>query len=126
MYKPDIVERKMRAIAMIAETTVSYQQIMRECGLSWNTLVEIKKEMVEADISLEHRCNKYKPIELRTDMGKSVELNMGAWHNEVSRQSRRRGPDLGGPSRSRSRAVQNTETLIARYRPSSSEHGESK
>ena len=120
MYKPDIVERKMRAIAMIAETTKSYQQVMHECGLSWNTVVEIKKEIVEAGISLEHRDNKYTPIEQRTDLGKPTELNVNRWHNEVSAQSRRRGPSLGGPSRSRSRAVQNTETLIARYRPSRS------
>ena len=110
----------MQAIAMIAETTVSYQQIMHECGLSWNTIVEIKKEMVEAEISLEHRYDKYKPIELRTDMGKLVELNMSAWHNEVSAQSRRRGPSTDSLIKSRSRAAQNTETIIARYRPSSS------
>ena len=120
MYKPSIVERKMQAIIMIAETTKSYQQIVHECGLSWNTVVEIKKELIEADVSLAHRKNKYTPTEQRTDLGKPTELNMGAWHNEVSAQSRRRGPSLGGPSKSRTRAVQNTETLIARYRPSSS------
>lgn len=118
MYKPDIVERKMCAIAMLAETTVSYQQIMRECGLSWNTLVEIKKEMVEANISFKHRYNKYTPVEQRTDLGKPTELNVNRWHNEVSAQSRRRGPSTDSPSRSRSRATQNTETLIARYQPS--------
>ena len=122
MHKPSIVERKMQAIAMIAETTKSYQQVMHECRLSWKTIVEIYKELKLAEIDLSHRCDKYSPVELRTDLDKPVELNMGAWRNECSNQSRRQWQPGWAPSvKSRSRSVQNTETLIARYRPSSSE-----
>ena len=121
MYKSSIVERKMQAITMIAETTKSYQQVVHECRLSWRTVVGIYREMIEAEIDLSHRCDKYTPIELRTDLAPPTELNLDAWHNEISRQSRRRGPGTGPtPSRSRTRAVQNTEALIAKYRPSSS------
>lgn len=119
MYKPNAVEKKMQAIAMLAETTKSYQQVMHECGLSWDTIVELKNEMIKMGISFEHRNGKYTPTEQRTDLGKPTELNVNRWHNEVSAQSRRRGPAVH-IAKSRTRAMQNTEALIAKYKPSSS------
>ena len=117
MYKPNIVEKKMQAIAMIAETTKSYQQVSHECGLSWKTIVEIHKELIQAGISLEHRKNKYTPVEQRTDLDTPKELNVDRWFDECSKQAPRRGPSIVGPSKSRTRAVQNTEALIQKYRP---------
>lgn len=116
MHKYSIEERKMRAIELIAETTISYQQIQHETALRWKTIVEIYKELKKEGFSLKHRGDDYKPRLLEPIPSKTVELNLGAWHNEVSQQSRRRGPALDVPTKSRTRSAHNLETIISRYK----------
>lgn len=115
MHKLSPQDKKEMAVDRLINTTKSIAQIAHESRMSWMAISKLAIELMSIEPGiLEHR-KEYAPVELNTSIGPDHDLDMVAWHKECANQSYRRGPLISGPTKSRTRAQANIETLISRY-----------
>ena len=111
MYKESTDSRKMRAIGMLLETTVSQQEISKVCMLSFEKVSELRRELTKLGCSFKHR-EVYKPS-YRPSPKVNTELNMKAWRKESSNQEKRHTKSVSGGMRTKSNSI---ESMISKYR----------